>query len=212
MPNLPISQLPELTAMTANAEFAVAQDGVTYRVKNSTLAPFPTVYGLFAQTGNSVAVSATTVETTVIDGGVGTLTVGANQFQIGDSFRADFGGLMSARNGDDITIRVKTTDGVILADSGPQNMDGAVNDVWQFSVNFTIRQTGVAGVAEIVSLGVFHTTKQSNSSQTGFAFNTVNNTTFDTTVSNTLDVTAQFSTNSVLNSIYSDIFVLNKIY
>lgn len=212
MPNLPISQLPELTAMTANAEFAVAQGGVTYRVKNSTLAPFPTVYGLFAQTGNSVAVSATTVETTVIDGGVGTLTVGANQFQIGDSFRADFGGLMSARNGDDITIRVKTTDGVILADSGPQNMDGAVNDVWQFSVNFTIRQTGVAGVAEIVSLGVFHTTKQSNSSQTGFAFNTVNNTTFDTTVSNTLDVTAQFSTNSVLNSIYSDIFVLNKIY
>jgi hypothetical protein len=181
-------------------------------VKNSTLAPFPTVYGLFAQTGNSVAVSATTVETTVIDGGVGTLTVGANQFQIGDSFRADFGGLMSARNGDDITIRVKTTDGVILADSGPQNMDGAVNDVWQFSVNFTIRQTGVAGVAEIVSLGVFHTTKQSNSSQTGFAFNTVNNTTFDTTVSNTLDVTVQFSTNSVLNSIYSDIFVLNKIY
>lgn len=212
MPNLPISQLPELTAMTANAEFAVAQDGVTYRVKNSTLAPFPTVYGLFAQTGNSVAVSATTVETTIIDGGVGTLTVGANQFQIGDSFRADFGGLMSARNGDDITIRVKTTDGVILAYSGPQNMDGAVNDVWQFSVNFTIRQTGVAGVAEIVSLGVFHTTKQSNSSQTGFAFNTVNNTTFDTTVSNTLDVTAQFSTNSVLNSIYSDIFVLNKIY
>ena len=58
----------------------------------------------------------------------------------------------------------------------------------------------------------FHTTKQSNSSQTGFAFNTVNSTTFDTTISNTLDVTVQFSTNNVLNAIYSDIFVLNKIY
>ena len=33
MPNLPISQLPELTAITSNAEFAVAQNGVTYRVK-----------------------------------------------------------------------------------------------------------------------------------------------------------------------------------
>lgn len=33
MPNLPISQLPELTAITSNAEFAVAQGGVTYRVK-----------------------------------------------------------------------------------------------------------------------------------------------------------------------------------
>ena len=33
MPNLPISQLPELTAITSNAEFAVAQGGTTYRVK-----------------------------------------------------------------------------------------------------------------------------------------------------------------------------------
>ena len=33
MPNLPISQLPELTAITANAEFAVAQNGTTYKVK-----------------------------------------------------------------------------------------------------------------------------------------------------------------------------------
>lgn len=34
MPNLPISQLPELTAITSNAEFAVAQNGVTYRIKS----------------------------------------------------------------------------------------------------------------------------------------------------------------------------------
>ncbi len=33
MPNLPISQLPELTGITSNAEFAVAQGGVTYKVK-----------------------------------------------------------------------------------------------------------------------------------------------------------------------------------
>lgn len=211
MPNLPISQLPELTAITQNAEFAVAQGGTTYRVKNSVLAPFPTVFGLFAQTGNSVSVSATTLETTIIDGGVGTLTVGANQFQVGDSFRADFGGLLSAKNNDTLTIRVKAGS-VILADSGPQTMTTAIDDVWQFSVNFTVRQVGGAGVADIVSLGVFHTTKQSNGAQTGFAFNTVNTTTFDTTISNTLDVTAQWSSSSTENSIYSDIFVLNKIY
>ena len=119
--------------------------------------------------------------------------------------------MLSSRNGDDIRIRVKAGS-VILADSGVQNMNGAVNDVWQFSINFTIRKTGIAGVAEIVSLGVFHTTKQSNAAPEGFAFNTVNNTTFDTTVSNTLDVTVQFSTNNALNAIYSDIFILNKIY
>ena len=93
-----------------------------------------------------------------------------------------------------------------------QPITNITDDVWSLSVNFTVRQIGVAGVASIVALGVFHTTKQSNGSQTGFAFNTVNNTTFDTTINNVLDVTAEFSSNSPLNSIMSDIFVLNKIY
>ena len=54
--------------------------------------------------------------------------------------------------------------------------------------------------------------KQSNNQQQGFSFTTVNNTTFDTTIANTLDVTLQWGSASASNSIYSDIFVLNKIY
>lgn len=213
MANLPISQLPEIlgTGLTTNAEFAVAQSGTTYKVKKGNLYPYPVAYGLFSQTGNSVTVSGTTVETTIIGGGIGSLSIPANGFSVGDSFRADFGGLLSAKNNDTIRIKIKTGS-VILADSGAQTMTTSVDDVWQLSINFTIRQIGVAGVASIVSLGVFHTTKQSNDSQSGFAFNTVNSTTFDTTVNNTLDVTVEFSSNSSLNSIYSDIFVLNKIY
>ena len=212
MSSLPISQLPELTGLTDNAEFAVAQGGTTYKVKKSNFTPFPsTVFGLFAQTANSPIISGTTTESTLIDGGVGTLSVPANGWSIGDSFRADFGGLLSAKNNDTIRIRIKTGS-VILADSLPQTMTTSTNDVWQLSINFTVRSLGGPGVADIVSLGVFHTTKQSNNSQGGFAFNTVNNTTFDTTVPNTLEVTAQFSSADPANSIYSDIFILNKIY
>jgi len=210
-----------LTANTLNISSTPTTDtqlGTEYLTRNSLTGEVrikqiagPTVYGLFAQTGNSVVVSATTVESTIINGGIGTLTVPANGFSIGDSFRADFGGLLSAKNNDTIRIKVKAGS-VILADSGTQTLSTSVNDVWQFSVNFTIRQLGAAGVASIVSLGVFHTTKQSNNTQGGFAFNTVNSTTFDTTISNTLDVTAEWSSNSPLNSIYSDIFVLNKIF
>lgn len=195
------------TSLSANY---LTRDGSTGQVKVKTI-PGPTVYGLFAQTGNSAVVSATTVESTLIDGGIGTLSVPANGFSVGDSFRADFGGLLSAKNNDTLRIRVKAGS-IVLADSGPQTMTTSTDDVWQFSVNFTIRQTGSTNVASIVSLGVFHTTKQSNGQQTGFAFNTVNSTTFDTTISNTLNVTAQWSSNSPLNSIYSDIFVLNKIF
>lgn len=211
MPNLPISQLPELTAMTANAEFAVAQNGTTYKVKNSTLAPFPTVYGLFSQTGNSVVVSGTTTESSLIDGGAGTLSVPANGFSIGDSFRGDFGGILNVGNNQTIRIRLKTGS-VELADSGIQPITNITNDVWSLSVNFTIRQIGAAGVASIVTLGAFHYTKTNNGTVEGFSFNTVNNTTFDTTINNTLDVTVQWGSTDVDNSIYSDIFVLNKIY
>lgn len=46
MPNLPISQLPELTAITSNAEFAVAQGGVTYKIK-SAFASSGNLHGAF---------------------------------------------------------------------------------------------------------------------------------------------------------------------
>jgi hypothetical protein len=212
MPNLPITQLPSASALQPTNVFPVVQSGIT---KQSTFSQIiysqGNNYGLFAQTANSTTVTGTTTESTLINGGVGTLSVPANGFQIGDSFRADFGGLLSSKNNDTIRIRVKAGS-VILADSGPQTMSTAVDDVWQLSINFTVRTLGGTGVASIVALGVFHSTKQSNGAQTGFAFNTVNNTTFDTTISNTLDVTVQFSSNSTDNSIYSDIFVLNKIY
>ena len=174
--------------------------------------PLTTNYGLFAQTANSIPVTATVAESSIIGAGVGTLTVPLNGFSVGDSFRAELGGVMSAKNNDKITIRVKTLAGAILLDSGQQTLPSITNDVWQLSINFTIRATGVAGVASIVSLGEFHNIKTSNGTQEGFAFNTINNTTFNTTISNTLVITAQWSSTSATNSIYSDLFILNKIY
>ena len=43
-------------------------------------------------------------------------------------------------------------------------------------------------------------------------FKIVDCTTFDITLSNTFDVTEQWSSNSELNSINPDIFIVNKIY
>ena len=169
-------------------------------------------YGLFAQTANSTVITNTTVESSLINGGVGTLTVPANGFSVGDSFRAVFGGIVNADNNQTIRIRVKAGS-IVLLDSGVQNLGSAViDDVWSLNVDFTIRQVGAAGVASIVALGNFHYTKTNNASVQGFGFNTVNNTTFDTTISNTLDATAQWGTASTGNNIYSDIFVLNKTY
>ena len=69
MPNLPISQLPELTAITRNSEYAVVQDGVTYRVKQGYTSS-GNLYGVFvdnndqplAQNVATVWTADTTVE------------------------------------------------------------------------------------------------------------------------------------------------------
>lgn len=168
--------------------------------------------GLFAQTGNSTPISGTNVETTLINGGVGTLTVPANGFQVGDSYRAVFGGVMNAANNQTIRIRVKAG-AVTLLDSGVQSLTNSIiNDIFTLNIDFTIRQLGGAGVASIVSLGSFHYTKTNNNTIQGFGFNVVNNTTFSTTISNVLDVTVQWGSNNAGNSIYSDIFVLNKTF
>jgi hypothetical protein len=119
--------------------------------------------------------------------------------------------VLNVGNNQTIRVRVKTGS-VVLLDSGAQAITNITNDIWTLSINFTIRQIGVAGVASIVSLGAFNYTKTSNGNVEGFSFNTVNNTTFDTTISNTLDITVEWGSTSVDNSIYSDICVLNKIY
>ena len=168
-------------------------------------------FRLFAQTGNSTAITATTTELTLIDGGVGTLTVPANGFQVGDSFRLDMGGIMSAQNNNTITIRLKSGS-VSLGSSGAMTMPSITNQVWYLTTTFTIRAIGAAGVASIVSLSQFHVLKAASGTQEGFAWNTVNSTTFDTTISNTLSITAQWSSNNANNSIYSDIFTLSKTY
>jgi len=200
------------TSGTSGSNGSSGSAGTSGSSGTSPVLPLPVVYGLFAQTANSTIVTNTTTESTLIGTGVGTLTVPANGFSVGDSFRAVFGGVMNANNNQTIRIKLKSGS-VILLDSGIQDTGSSVtNDVWSLNVDFTIRQIGTAGVASIVSLGSFHYTKTNNASVQGFGFNVVNNTTFNTTISNTLDVTVQWGSASTGNNIYSDIFILNKTY
>jgi len=173
--------------------------------------PLGYIKGLFAQTANSSPITNTTVETSLINGGVGSLSVPANGFKVGDSFRAVIAGVLNVANNQ--TIRIKVKDGSsILVDSGIKNISNITGDVFSLNIDFTVRQLGTAGVASIVTLGTFHYTKTSNGVNEGFAFNNINNTTFDTTIGNTLDVAVQWGVADPGNSIYSDICILNKTY
>jgi hypothetical protein len=176
-----------------------------------SLNPLGYTRGLFAQTANSTIITNTAVETPLINGGVGTLSVPANFFKVGDSFRAIIAGVLNVGNNQTIRIRIK--DGTsILADSGAKTISNIAGDVFSLNVDFTVRALGGPGVASIVTLGTFHYTKTSNDATQGFAFNNINNTTFDTTVANALYITVQWGAANTGNSIYSDICILNKTY
>ena len=207
MPNLPISSLPELTATTSTAEYVVELSGTTYKIKQSTLTPFPLSYGLFSQTGSSTPVSGTTVETSIIGSGAGTLSVPINGFRVGDSFNGKLNGHISCVGSAEIQIRVKANS-VLLGDTGVIALDASTNKHWQLDLNFTIRSIGSVG--SIVSYGSFGYIKNSGLNFEGSNFVTI--TPLDTTILNTIDITVEWNTNNSGNSIYSDIFVLNKIY
>ena len=172
----------------------------------------PSSFGLFAQTADGGPVTATTTETTIIGSGVGTLTVPANVFKVGDSFAASLDGVISCVGSATIHVRVKTLTGTLLADTGIIDLDTATSKSWLLNLYFTVRTIGAAGSASISSGGLFSYVKNSGTNFEGYVLNTVNTTTFDTTINNTLNITVEWNTNNAGNSILSRNFTLTRIY
>lgn len=173
--------------------------------------PYGYLSRLYTQTATSTPVSATTSELSLLDGGLGTLTIPANGFKVGDSFHAIVKGHISSANNQTIRIRIKSN-AVLLADTGLVTLPQITSKHFKLDVDFTVRALGVAGVASIASGGEFTYSKDANNAFEGSNFSTENNTTFDTTISNTLIITVQWGSTNAANSIYSEIFTLNKTY
>ena len=168
-------------------------------------------YGLYTQTASSTPVTNTTTETSLLDGGVGNLMVPANGFKIGDSFHAILTGHVSAVNNHTLRIRIKANS-IVLSDTSAITMAGTTSKHWKLEVYFTVRTLGASGVASIAAGGAFMYTKNASNNFEGINFSTETTTGFDTTISNTLSVTAQWGTANTGDSIYSEIFTLNKTF
>ena len=171
----------------------------------------PGTIGLFTQTKNGTIITNTVAESSLIGDGIGSLSVPANGFQVGDSFHAKLIGHITCNGFATIRIKIKSGS-VILADTGVISMNAATSKHWEINVYFTIRELGAAGVASIASGGIFSYTKNSGTNFEGTNFSIVNNSTFDTTILNTLDVTAQWGVATTADSLYSEIFTLSKTY
>ena len=168
--------------------------------------------GLFAETKNSGLITNTVTPGSLLGAGVGSLIVPANTFKIGDSFHLKMLGHLGARNNAGLTIDIESTTGAVFGSTGNVILAAATDKHWELNVYFTIRNVGVAGVADIMAGGMFTYTQNASTAFNGTNFTEVNNTTFDTTIDNELVVMATWDGTSPQNSIYSEIAILHKIY
>lgn len=167
--------------------------------------------GFFSQTADGATVTNTTTPTNIIGSGVGTLTVPANGFSVGDSFHCVIKGNISNLNNETILIELKSGS-VVLATSGTLTIPAMTNQTFEIEADFVIRAIGGAGVASIFTGAEFNYIQNSGTSFQGKMFHSLNNTTFDTTASNTLEVCVTWGTASASNIIYSHITNLRRTY
>jgi hypothetical protein len=159
-------------------------------------------YGLFAQTADSTTISGTLTEGTLIGTGIGSLTVPANTFAVGDSFHAKLFGHITAVNSN-ATVRVKFNTVTVL--TLPFSLPNITDLHWSLDIYFTIRSLGALG--SVLTAIQFQYEEDAADKFSGRASTEL--ITFDTTSNNTLDITIQFDDTS--DSIYSELFTLNKI-
>jgi hypothetical protein len=167
--------------------------------------------GLYAQTALSTPIVYASGEASLIGTGVGTLSVPANAFKVGDSFVAKMCGNLTNANNEQIHFRVRSN-GVVIIDALVYTLATATNKFFDLILDFTVAKLGAAGVAELTANGVFTYNKNASNAIEGINFGKISNTVFDTTVNNTLTITAEWITSSATNTIRSQNFTLTKVY
>lgn len=193
-------------APTSNIVYYNTLNGLLSYGQSTGLSP-----GLFAQTSDSTPITNTISELSLISTGVGSLSVPANAFKVGDSYVAYFSGIISSQNNATIEVHLRSN-GFILGDTGLLVLAATTNKFWEMHINFVIRSIGGAGVAAIITSGNFTYNKNSGNIPESIGFSNLNNTTFNTTINNILAVTARWGSASPLDSIQTRIFNLYKIY
>lgn len=166
--------------------------------------------GLFAQIANG-PIATGTLDTSIVGPGVGTLTVPANTFQVGDSFKASLYGHISSSNNEDLIIKFECTTGT-LGGTGTINMPQCTDKHFEFEVQFTIRSLGGPGAASVLTAGFFTYSKDATNAFEGANFIYDENVLFDTTVPQTLDIKVIWGSNDPTNKIFVESFVLTKIF
>ena len=166
--------------------------------------------GLFTQTADKTVVNTIT-PTSLIGTGLGSLSVGVNEFVVGDSFVGEMKGNINIGTPVDLTIRLQINgvDEVVVGPIAMPNIGSpGVNKYFRIDTAFTIRSLGASGTV----MSSINFSYEENASDKFYSHTEVNLATLNTTVLNTLDIKAEFNLADPSNLLTSQIFTLRKVY
>lgn len=190
-------------------------DGVNYTTSKISGASLMNAFkcGVYSQTTEGTDKTGTTYQSILSGTGVGSLSVPANSFAVGDTYHADLCGIMSSVNNDDISIQINAgpTSAITLLGLN-QVLKSATDKVFTLKIKFVVRAIGAAGVAQMATYAEFmYNDDASNKSET-FVFYNENPTTFDTTTANVLDILVKYNSANAGNKSRSELFTIHKAY
>jgi hypothetical protein len=159
--------------------------------------------GLFSQIAVQT-VAATDVETTLLGVGVGTLTIPANSFIVGNAYTYKTGGLFR-NNANNTTFRFRLRNSGVLFDSGLLTLP-LISALTPWNIDTTFSYTG--GTSMVTN---FTFTYNNASDARGFTSQQVT-TAFNPTISNTLDFTVQWTVANANNTIQTNFGIVSKLY
>lgn len=186
-------------------ELALLISELDTQVSNTIPSP-----GLFSQITDGPLITYADGQTSVISTGVGALYVPANGFKVGDSFRLIVHGDITSANNSNLRIRLNNN-GVPI-ENITITLISTTDEHFDLQITFVVRAIGEAGIAQLLSTGVFAYTKTANQESRAIHFDTLDATNFDTTINSQLDITFEWLTNDPINSVFVQSLNLYKIY
>ena len=168
------------------------------------------VGNLYCMIADGTTIIQSSPETSLLASGVGdsvgTLTVPANGFAVGDAFHFVVAGDCVFDSDNEITLKLKNGGTLASITMELEDTDGTTS--WELEADFVIRSIGATG--SIITNFDFTFNKKALKDFKGVRNVVVSS--IDTTVSNTLDITAQFTTNPKTSSITAKLAYLKRMH
>jgi len=195
------------TNLTTPEAGALEFDGDRLYHTNSTAIREAISGVIFTQTGDQT-IGNTTTETTLINGGVGTLTLPANFLIVGKAIRVRIRGIISNTGTPNFTVKAKLGS-TVIATSGLVTMSKNITDKYfDCEVLLTCRTTGASGT--VIGTGKFEHDATGNQAET-YGIITTSAVTVATTASQAINITFEWGTADVANTLTTQVGVVEII-